>query len=133
MGCIQAPKESCCFKPSRIALSALIADVYAGCHILLCITSFIEVEAAGENGTGGTDKSIFSFKDKALTAFELNLYSYEYKWAICLEELSAVLCPLAVRSASCGMDGDVKRKQQGGSSTGSQELSGQGSDSHTVG
>lgn len=82
---------------------------------------------------GGTVKSIFSFKNKAPTPFELNLYSYEDKWAICLEELSTVLCPLAVRSASCGMDGDVKRKQQGGSSTGSQELSGQGSDSHAVG
>lgn len=81
----------------------------------------------------GTVKSIFLFKDKALTPFELNLCCYEDKRAICLEELSCVLCPLAVRSASCGMDGNVKRKQQGGSSTGSQELSGQGSNSHAVG
>lgn len=86
-----------------------------------------------KNVTGGTVKSIFSFKDKALTPFELNLYSHEDKKVSCLEELSAVLCPLAVRSASCGMDGNVKREQQGGSSTGSQELSGQGSNSHAVG
>lgn len=103
-------------------------------HMVPCITTLIEVEATGEKiAPGGMVKSIFSFKDKALTPFQLNLYSYEDKRVICLEKLSAVLCPLAVRRASCGMDGNVKRKQQGGSSTGSQELSGQGSNSHAVG
>lgn len=38
---------------------------------------------------GGTVKSIFSFKDKAVTLFELNRYSHEDKKVICFEELSA--------------------------------------------